>query len=131
MMRALSFILAALLALCGCAFAEGSAEPAILQAADFEGLWNMEYTTSEGYMFTAEAYGLAVTLTLNADGSVEMDFNGEADDSMTWYMQDGSAFITGYNPEKDVQLLIDAYGTLEISDEVGSMFFTRPEEAAE
>lgn len=131
MMRKLSLVLALLLLFCGCAFAEESTESAPLQATDFEGLWNMAYTTADGYMFTAEVYGMVVTLTLNADGSAAMDFNGEAGDAMSWYMQDGRAFISGYNPEMDVELLIDAYGTLGISDDVGSMFFVRPEEAAE
>ena len=130
-MRKLSFVLALLLMFCFCACAEETTQPAPLQAADFEGLWNMAYTTTDGYMFTAEAYGLTVILTLNADGTAVLDFNGEISDGMSWYMQDDCAFITGYNPEKDVQMLIDTYGTLGISDEVGSMFFTRPEEAAE
>ena len=50
---------------------------------------------------------------------------------MHWYIQDGRAYISGYNAEKDVEMLLSADGVLEISDEIGSMFFTRPAEEAE
>lgn len=130
MMRKLSLILAVLLALCGCAFAE-AVQPAHLEPAHLEGLWNLEYVTSEGYMITTQGYGLEVTLSLNADGTTLMDYNGDVVDTMTWYLKDGRAYIVGYNPEMDVEMIIDKRGVLEITDEVGSMFYTRIVEEAE
>lgn len=126
MKRKLSLVLALVLMLCGFAFAEEAQAPVKLQAADLEGVWNMEYVTSDGFMVDAKTYGLTVTLTLNADGSAEMDFNGEVEGGMKWYIEEGFAFISGYNPDGDVEMIIDKYGTLQITDAIGSMFFTRP-----
>ena len=128
MIRKLSLILAILLALCtGFAFAETAGEVEILPIAaeDLIGEWNMEYITTGEYMMTAQGYGLIVTLTFNEDGTAAMDFNGEIADGMQWYIEEGKAFITGYNPEVDVELRIDEYGVLDITDSIGSMFFTR------
>lgn len=128
-MRKICMILALLLALCTCALAETQA-PAISRE-DLIGLWNMEYVTADGFMVSAQSYGLSVTLDLREDGSAALDFGGEAGEPMQWYMQDGRAFIAGYNPDADVELIIDENGVLEISDEIGAMFLTRAEQEAE
>lgn len=133
MKRILSMILALAMMLCACAFAETEVvEAAPITEEQILGLWNMEYITAEGYMITAKGYGMVVTLTVHEDGSIEMDFDGEIVEGMGWYIEDGKAFITGYNPEADVEMLLNEYGVMEITDEYGSMFFVRPaEEAAE
>ena len=132
MKRILSMILALAMMLCACAFAETEAvEAAPITEEQLIGLWNLEYITAEGYMITAEGYGMVVTLTIHEDGSAEMDFDGEIMEGMGWYIEEGKAFITGYNPEEDVEILISEYGVLEITDEYGSMFFTRPAEETE
>jgi len=130
-MRKLSLILAIIFALCACAFAETEAvEAAPITEEQLLGLWQMEYITAEGYMITANGYGMTVILSINEDGTAEMDFDGEIADGMGWYIEDGKAFITGYNPEEDVEMMISEYGVLEITDEYGSMFFIRPAEEA-
>lgn len=126
-MKKLCLVLAALLALCACA----AAETVEMLPADFEGLWNMEYSTSDGYMVQPSAYGFVVTMQLEADGDVIMDYAGEVDDGMSWFMQEGKAYISGFNTEYDVEMTISDDGVLEITDEVGSMFFTRIAEDAE
>ena len=130
-MKKLSLILAVILAMCACAFAETAQETIALTEADLMGVWNMEYTTADGYMVTADAYGITVLLTLAEDGSAALDYNGEPGGEMSWYIQDGHAYISGYNPEADVEILLNEYGVLEITDAIGSMFFTRPEAEAE
>jgi len=130
-MKKICLILALLLALCACACAETAAEaPAAITAEELTGLWDLEYVTAEGYMVQAEAYGLVITMTLNADGAVIMDYNGEPDESMSWFLDGGKAYIAGYNPGMDTEILLED-GVLEITDEIGSMFFTRPVQAAE
>lgn len=129
-MRKMSLILAVLLALFACACAE-EVQPAALTAEDLLGIWNMEYVTADGFMVTAEAYGIITTLTVAEDGSAALDYDGEPGDAMNWYIQEGRAYISGYNAEKDVEILLSADGVLEITDEVGSMFFVRPAEEAE
>ena len=128
-MKKLCIALALLLALCACACAE-TAAPA-LTAEDLAGLWNLEYVTAAGFMVQAAAYDIVATLNLQEDGSAEMDINGESGDPMSWYIQDGRAYISGYNDdESDVELLLSESGVLEITDAIGSMYFTRPVEEA-
>lgn len=132
MKRILSMILALAMMLCACAFAENEAvEAAPITEEQILGLWNMEYITAEGYMITAQGYGMVVTLTIHEDGSAVMDFDGEIVEGMSWYIEEGKAFIVGYNPEEDVEILLSEYGVLEITDEYGSMFFLRPAEEVE
>lgn len=130
-MKKISLILAVLLALCACACAE-TAYDAEITAEEISGLWNVEYVTADGFMIQAEAYGITITLTLNEDGTAAMDFDGTPGEEMNWYLEDGKAFIGGYNPDENVELLLREDGVLEITDAYGSMFFTRPaEETAE
>lgn len=130
MMKKISLILAVLFALCACACAETVEIPA-LTAEDLAGAWNMEYVTADGFMVQAEAYGFAATLTLKEDGTAAMDYDGVPGEPMTWYIEEGRAYISGYNAETDVEILLSAEGVLEITDEIGSMFFTKLiEEAA-
>lgn len=130
MMKKLCLILALLLALCSFAFAEEAA-PA-LTAGDIQGLWNLEYVTAEGYMVNAKTYGLIVTLNLYEDGTSDMDFAGDVLSDMTWRIEEGHAWLTGYNADGDVELLLREDGALEITDAIGTMILTRPaEETAE
>lgn len=124
MKRIIAWILCLVLALCACAFAE-EAGTAAVTAQDLSGVWNLEYVTADGYMVTTKAYGMMVTLNLYEDGAADMDFDGDVLDGMAWRVEDGKAWITGYNPEGDVELLLKD-GVLEITDSIGSMFFTRP-----
>ena len=126
-MKKLCLALAVLMALCACAFAQTQAE---LTEADLTGLWNMEYVSAEGFMVDAQTYGIAVVLTIDEDGSALLEYNGEPDAPMGWYVADGRAYISGYNPQKDVEILLSEDGVLEITDEVGSIFFTRSVEDA-
>lgn len=129
MKKLLSLALVLLMALCACACAESDPAPALVHE-DLAGTWNLEYVTSNGFMVQAEAYGLLVTLDLNEDGAAGMDFSGEVLE-MTWRIEDGRAYLTGYTPDGDVEVLLSEAGVLEITDEVGSMFFTRPTEETE
>jgi len=133
-MKKLSLILAILLALCACACAEGVQAEKYVPVAeeDLQGQWNLEYVTTEGYMVQAKAYGMVVTLNLYEDLTADMDFDGDVLEDMSWRVEEGHGYITGYTPDGEVELLLTREGVLEITDEIGSMFFTRPaEEAAE
>lgn len=50
-MKKLCLVLAALMALCACAFAQTQTE---LTEADLTGLWSMEYVSAEGFMVDAQ-----------------------------------------------------------------------------
>ena len=129
-MKKLCLILVLLLALCAAAFAEEAA-PA-LTAEDVQGLWTLEYVTAEGYMVSAKTYGLLVTLNLYEDGAADMDFAGDVLSDMSWRIEEGRAWLTGYNADSDVELLLREDGALEITDAIGTMILTRPaEEPAE
>lgn len=129
-MRKLSLILAVLLALCSCAFAE-TAEVVTIAAEDFLGLWNMEYAVADGIQVNAKAYGLTVILNVNEDGTAVLDYDDENPVEMTWRIEDNAAILTGY-AEDDVEMVITEEGFLDIEDEIGKMRFSRPveEEAA-
>jgi len=129
-MKKLSLVLAVILALFACAYAE-EAQIAALTAEDLLGVWNVEYVTADGFMVQMKAYGITGMLTLAEDGSAAIEYDGEPGDAMTWYIEDGRAYISGYNPEKDVEMLLSAEGVLELSDEIGSMFLVRPAEETE
>ncbi len=129
-MRKLSLILAVLLALCSCAFAE-TAEVVAIAAEDFLGLWNMEYAIADGVQVNAKAYGLTVTLTVNEDGTAVLDYGDDNPVEMTWRIEENAALLTGY-AEEDVEMVVSEEGFLDIEDEIGVMHFSRPaeEEAA-
>lgn len=129
-MKKISLILAILLALCACACAESVQEEKYIQVteAELQGLWNLEYVTTDGYMVQAKTYGMIVTLSLFEDLTAEMDFDGEVLGDMSWRTEDGHGYITGYTSDGEVELLLTKDGVLEITDEIGSMFFTRPVE---
>ena len=129
-MRKLSLILAVLLALCSCAFAE-TAEVVTIAAEDFLGLWNLEYAVADGIQVSAKAYGLTVTLTINEDETAVLDYGDDNPVEMTWRIEENAALLTGY-AEEDVEMVITEEGFLDIEDEIGKMHFSRPvEEAAE
>lgn len=127
-MRKLSMILAVLLALCSCAFAE-TEEIAAIAAEDFQGLWNLEYAVADGIQVSAQAYGLTVTLTLNEDASAVMDYGDGNPIEMTWRVEENTALLSGY-AEEDVGMVITEEGFLDIEDEIGKMRFSRPVEEA-
>lgn len=129
MMKKLCLILAMLLALCAAACAEEAA-PA-LTAEQIQGQWNLEYVTSQGFMVNAKAYGMIVVLNLYEDGTADMDFDGDVLSDMSWRIEENNAYLTGYNADGDVQLLLKN-DVLEITDDIGTMVLTRPaEEIAE
>lgn len=128
-MRKLSLILAVLLALMGCAFAE-TAEVAAITAEEFQGLWKLEYAVADGIQVSAKAYGLTVTLNLNADETALLDYGDGNPVAMTWRIEENAALLTGY-AEEDVEMVITEEGFLDIEDEVGKMRFSRPVEEAE
>jgi len=127
-MRKLSLVLAILLALCSCAFAETEALP--IAAEDFQGLWNLEYAVADGIQVSARAYGLIVTLALNEDGTAVLDYGDGNPLQMTWRIEENAALLTGY-AEEDVEMVITDNGFLDIEDEIGKMHFSRPSEEAE
>ena len=132
-MRKLSLILAVLLALCSCAFAETAevAEAAPIAAEDFLGLWNLEYAVADGIQVSAKAYGLTVTLTVSEDETAVLDYGDDNPVEMTWRIEENAALLTGY-AEEDVEMVITEEGFLDIEDEIGKMRFSRPvEEEAE
>lgn len=126
-MRKLSLILILALILCGFAFAE---EETALTPETVLGVWNLEYVLSDGINVNAAAYGLVVTLTLEEDGKAVMTYAGEEDPPMSWRIEDGKCWITGYS-DSDVELVVTSDIRCEIVDSVGEMHFRRPAEAAE
>lgn len=127
-MRKLSLILAMLLALYGCAFAE--TVEAVIAAEDIQGLWNLEYAVADGIQVSTRAYGLIVTMILNEDGSAQLDYGDGNPVEMTWRIEEDAALLAGY-VEEDVEMVITEEGFLDIEDEVGKMRFSRPAEEAE
>ena len=128
-MRKLSLILAVLLALCSCAFAE-TMEAVAIAAEDFQGLWNLEYAVADGIQVSAKAYGLTVTMNINEDGTAVLDYGDDNPVEMTWRIEENAALLTGY-AEEDVEMVITEEGFLDIEDEIGKMRFSRPVEDAE
>lgn len=127
-MRKLSLILAILLALWSCAFAE--TEAAVVAAEDIQGLWTLEYAVADGIQVSAKVYGLIVTLAINEDGTAVLDYGDGNPVEMTWRIEEDAALLTGY-AEEDVQMVIAEESFLDIEDEVGKMRFARPAEEAE
>lgn len=135
MLRRLCVLLALLIALCACA---ASAEPAGLEGADaapsapdphgledrLVGEWLVEYVSVNGMMMSTAQYALRITLTLNPDGSVIMDYNGEIDDGMSWFAEADRAYLSGYNDAADVEIDVRDYGLI-IADEIGTLYLSR------
>lgn len=125
MMKKLSLILAVLMALCACAFAETAETAPALTAEDLIGAWNMEYVTADGFMVNAASYGLNVTLTIRADGSAKLEYVGLPASDMQWRIENGRAYLDGYYEDEAVEMRIDDDGVMEIADSIGNMYLTR------
>lgn len=126
-MKKLCLLLALILALCACALAEEAA-PA-LTAGDVQGRWELEYVSVQDFVLIADEHGMVVILNLYEDGAADMDFSGDVLSDMSWRIEDGRVYLTGYHTEGDVELLLKD-GVLEITDDIGTMAFARPAEEA-
>lgn len=139
MLRKSCFLLVLLMTVCMlCACGATTAKPAEVESADaasptldpntlegqLVGEWLVETASAEGTVVSTKQYGLRVTLTLNPDGSAVMDYNGEIDDSMSWRVADGKAYLTGYTPNAEVEITVREDGLI-ISDELGTMYLAR------
>ena len=88
------------------------------------GVWLVETASAEGMRMDMSQYNLRVTLTLNPDGSAAMDYNGEIDGSMSWRVENGKAYLTGYSESGEVEINVREDGLI-ITDEIGSMYLAR------
>ena len=84
MRKLISAILALVLCVAGCAFAE---------ALDVTGAWYLNVIESEGVQLDPALLGSELTLTLNADGSAELESFGETGFA-NWYMENGNVIIS-------------------------------------
>lgn len=84
MKRALSMMLVLALGLLGFAMAE---------AVDLTGVWYLNIVETEGMQLDPAMIGMEMTLSLNADGSAEMDNGGETEAGWSWTNVDGVAQI--------------------------------------
>lgn len=123
-MRKFCLILACLLALCGMAAAETA--PAYV-FEDFSGDWLLNILVQDDYHINMLAWGINIPLALHEDGSATLTYSEDDFTEMTWRFEDGRAFLSGYSADGEIELTFGEDGSLCLADEVGSMYFLRPE----
>ena len=104
---------------CGvCAQAEAT-------APDLTGVWTLDSIVAGEKTISPSMMGLTMTLTVNADGTIVMDSNGEQEQS-TW-TQDGDKLIV----DGDAFTYVDGKLTTEEPSMGAAMYFVRSDAAAE
>lgn len=103
---------------CGvCAQAEAT-------APDLTGVWTLDSIVAGEMTISPSMMGLTMTLTVNADGTIVLDSNGEQEQS-TW-TQDGDKLIV----DGDAFTYVDGKLTAEEPSMGAAMYFVRGEAAA-
>ena len=104
---------------CGvCAQAEAT-------APDLTGVWTLDSIVAGEMTISPSMMGLTMTLTVNADGTIVLDSNGEQEQS-TW-TQDGDKLIV----DGDAFTYVDGKLTAEEPSMGAAMYFVRGDAAAE
>ena len=126
MLRKIALLLACVLALCSFGFAEE--EKTVFAPEDILGEWELYILVSEGMHMNMTAWGISIIMTVNEDGTAVIDYGDDSFTEMTWRIdEDGRAWLTGYSPDADVEMGFAEDGSLFFGDEIGEMYFLRPE----
>lgn len=126
MLRKICLLLACVLAFCGIACAEEA--PAAYTAEDFLGEWELYILVSEGMHMNMTAWGISIMMHVNEDGTAVIVYDEDSSTEMTWRIdEDGRAWLAGYSPDAEVEMGFAEDGSLFFGDEIGDMYFLRPE----
>ena len=129
MLRKICLLLACVLALSSFAWAEEA--PAAYTAEDFLGEWELYILVSEGMHMNMISWGISIGMTVNEDGTAVIAYSDDSSTEMTWRIdEDGRAWLAGYSPDAEVEMGFAEDGSLFFGDEIGDMYFLRPEALA-
>lgn len=126
MRKLLCLLLVCLLTLGGLCCAE---EEQSYLFEDFSGEWLLEIVVQDGYHMSMQSWGLEIPLLLAEDSSAALTFAENDVLEMSWRFEDGHAYLSGYSADGEIEILLDGRN-LCLIDEIGEMYFVRPEAEA-
>ncbi len=118
MKKLLCVLLAAMMLLCGVAFAE---------AVDYVGMWTLTGAEMGGAPIDLSLIGLTMTMDLRADGTCTLTTMGEVEEG-TWVTEVAGPVVTDSNGDPQTFAMVD--GKLEATQEGMKIIFSRAGDAA-